>query len=120
LEYCASKKPTGKVALDRHSRQQIRARVPLAVEIRETIASVCNDAHPAELIRFRRTSHAERNQALTLALGKDGKAYLLDCDNLRGTGGSLTVEIVDTHVIIKLNSPLDPILCQEVPTIVVF
>jgi len=40
------------------------------------------------------------NQALILALGKDGKAYLLDRHNLGGIGGSLAVETVDTHAII--------------------
>jgi hypothetical protein len=34
------------------------------------------------------------NQALILALGKDGKAYLLDRKNLGGIGGSLAVETV--------------------------
>jgi len=41
------------------------------------------------------------NQALILALGKDGKAYLLDRNNLGGIGGSLAVETVDTHAIIN-------------------
>jgi hypothetical protein len=40
------------------------------------------------------------NQALILALGKDGKAYLLDRNNLGGIGGSLAVETVDTRAII--------------------
>ena len=40
------------------------------------------------------------NQALILALGKDGKAYLLDRHNLGGIGGSLAVETVDAHAII--------------------
>jgi hypothetical protein len=34
------------------------------------------------------------NQALILALGKDGKAYLLDRNNLGGIGGSLTRSLV--------------------------
>ena len=41
------------------------------------------------------------NQALILALGKDGKAYLLDRNNLGGVGGSLAVETVDTRAIIN-------------------
>jgi outer membrane protein assembly factor BamB len=40
------------------------------------------------------------NQALILALGKNGKAYLLDRSNLGGIGGSLAVETVDKHAII--------------------
>ena len=40
------------------------------------------------------------NQALILALGKDGKAYLLDRNNLGGIGGSLAVDPVDTRAII--------------------
>jgi outer membrane protein assembly factor BamB len=40
-------------------------------------------------------------QALILALGKDGKAYLLDRRNLGGIGGSLAIETVDTHAIIN-------------------
>jgi outer membrane protein assembly factor BamB len=40
------------------------------------------------------------NQALILALGKDGKAYLLDRNNLGGIGSSLAVETVDTRAII--------------------
>jgi hypothetical protein len=34
------------------------------------------------------------NQALILTLGKDGRAYLLDQNNLRGIGGSLAVETI--------------------------
>jgi outer membrane protein assembly factor BamB len=41
------------------------------------------------------------DQALILALGKDGKAYLLDRNNLGGIGGSLAVETVDPHEIIN-------------------
>ena len=37
---------------------------------------------------------------MILALGKDGKAYLLDRNNLGGIGGSLAVETVDTRAII--------------------
>jgi hypothetical protein len=40
------------------------------------------------------------NQALILALGKDGKAYLLDRNNLGGIGGSLVIETVATRSII--------------------
>ncbi len=39
------------------------------------------------------------NQALILALGKDGKAYLLDRNNLGGIGGSLAVETVGARAI---------------------
>jgi outer membrane protein assembly factor BamB len=38
-------------------------------------------------------------KALMLALGKDGKAYLLDRSNLGGIGGQLTVESVSTEPI---------------------
>jgi outer membrane protein assembly factor BamB len=38
-------------------------------------------------------------QALVLALGKDGRAYLLDRSNLGGIGGSLTVEMVSNDPI---------------------
>jgi hypothetical protein len=38
-------------------------------------------------------------QALILALGKDGRAYLLDRNRLGGIGGSLTSEIVTTRPI---------------------
>lgn len=41
------------------------------------------------------------NRALILALGKDGKAYLLDRNNLGGIGGSLAVETVATRPIIS-------------------
>ena len=37
-----------------------------------------------------------KTQALILALGKDGKAYLLDRDNLGGIGGSLVSESVSS------------------------
>jgi hypothetical protein len=57
---------------------------------------------------------AGRNRRLTLAPGKNEKAYLLVCNNLRGTGGSLAVGIADMHAILSINSPLDPILCQDV------
>lgn len=40
------------------------------------------------------------NQALILALGKDGKAYLLDRNNLGGIGGALTVETVSKGEIV--------------------
>jgi hypothetical protein len=36
-------------------------------------------------------------QALILALGKDGRAYLLDRNNLGGIGGALVVKIVSNH-----------------------
>jgi hypothetical protein len=39
------------------------------------------------------------DQALILALGKDGKAYLLDRNNLGGLGGALAVETVATGAI---------------------
>lgn len=40
------------------------------------------------------------SQALILALGKDGKAYLLDRSDLGGIGGSLAVETVATRGVI--------------------
>ena len=40
------------------------------------------------------------NQPLILALGKDGKAYLLDRNDLGGIGGSLATEVVAQHAII--------------------
>jgi hypothetical protein len=42
---------------------------------------------------------ASGNQALMLALGKDGNAYLLDRTNLGGIGGQLDVETVSTTAI---------------------
>jgi hypothetical protein len=41
-----------------------------------------------------------RDQALILALGKDGKAYLLDRNNLGGIGGQLATETVSRSLII--------------------
>lgn len=41
-----------------------------------------------------------RRQALLLALGKDGRAYLLDRNNLGGIGGSLTTEVVSKRPIL--------------------
>jgi hypothetical protein len=38
-------------------------------------------------------------KALVLALGKDGRAYLLDRNNLGGIGGSLTTEVVSSRPI---------------------
>jgi len=38
-------------------------------------------------------------QAFLLALGKDGRAYLLDRNNLGGLGGSLVTEFISTHSI---------------------
>ena len=40
------------------------------------------------------------SQALILALGKNGKAYLLDRNDLGGIGGSLAVEIIASRAII--------------------
>ena len=54
----------------------------------------------AELIRFRWTSPRRAGTRLILALGKDGKANLLDRSNLGGIGGSLAVETVDAHAIV--------------------
>jgi hypothetical protein len=39
-------------------------------------------------------------QALVLALGKDGRAYLLDRHNLGGIGGALAVKTVSSHAIL--------------------
>ncbi len=42
----------------------------------------------------------EGRMALVLALGKDGKAYLLDKDNLGGIGGALVVQQVSRRAVI--------------------
>ena len=47
---------------------------------------------------------ASGNQKLLLALGKDGKAYLLDRDNLGGIGGALVTDTVAESAI--LGSPV--------------
>ena len=43
---------------------------------------------------------ANQNQKLILALGKDGKAYLLDRDNLGGIGGALATDTVADSAIL--------------------